>query len=93
MASYKPREIASSLLRKGFRPEEGGNHTKFHLVVDGRDSGVVTFLDRHEREYSDFRLHLIAKELGLRSGDLKKLIDCPLSYDGLVELLKQTGEL
>lgn len=83
----------SALRKKGFHAEEGRRHTKYHLRVDGAETGVVTFLDRHAGEYGDFLLAKVAKQLGLSRGELFDLVSCPLVYEKYVSILREKGLL
>lgn len=83
----------AALKAKGFRDEEGKRHTKYHLVIDGKDTGIVTFLDRHGGEYGDFLLTKVAHQLQLRRGELNELIECPLDYPSYVSLLRERNSI
>lgn len=87
------REIHNSLVKKGFRCEVGGSHQKYHLVVDEKDTGIVTLLSRSFDEYSDALLGRVARQLRLSRQEFTDLVTCKLEGTSYVSLLRERGLL
>jgi hypothetical protein len=86
------RTIRGALLKKGFA-EMKSHHIFFHLYVDGRKTNVMTFHSHGAHECNDYLLGRMAKELRLSRAHLDDLIDCSLSGEAYVQMLREMGEL
>lgn len=87
MVKIKTRKIDSALKEKGFISKER-DHTFYFLVVNGKKTRIRTKFSHGLKEYGDQLLSGVCKQLGLNSvGELKDLINCPMSGDQYVELL------
>jgi hypothetical protein len=94
VASRSASKIESALKSKGFHLDEHRHHRYLTLHVDGRSTTVRTRLSHGRGDYGDDLLSKMQKQLYLPwKRDLLDLIDCPLSGDGYVELLRQQGTL
>ena len=87
MATRKAREIKEGLTKKGFITVQG-DHTFLFLSVEGRKSSVRTKISHDQREYGDNLLSLVAKGLHISKKQLDDLLDCPLSYEDYLSILK-----
>lgn len=86
------REIATSLQQKGFKKKEN-DHVFFHLWIDGKKTSVYTKLSHGEKEVSDSLLGMMARQVKLNRRQFDNLIDCPLSAEDYIKLLKDSGHL
>ena len=92
MSTRKTKDIRKSLLLKGFQ-ETNTHHEMFWLYVGSRKTSVRTRISHSESEYSDRLLSQMAKQVGLSKAEFDDLIECPLSYDEYVQLLKSRGTI
>lgn len=92
MRPRKTRDIAGALKSKGFI-EKQSHHTFFALAVNGLRSGVRTKLSHGVREYGASLLHQIAQDLGLTNEELERLLDCPMSGQQYVDLMRLRGRV
>lgn len=91
MTVFRPREIAKSLHKKGFVPEER-DHTFYTFMLNGRLTHIRTKLSHGSRiEYGDNLLSIMSRQLHIKKNELKKLIDCPISKEDYIKLLKERG--
>ena len=84
--------VIENLQRKGFRKRQGGDKY-FHLYVDGKKTAVFTFVSHGEREIHDGLLGQMAKQTRLVKKEFLDLIDCPLTEEQYVRLLRERGHL
>lgn len=87
MATRKAREIKEGLTKKGFIAVQR-DHTYLFLCVEGRKSRVHTKISHGLSEYGDNLLSFVAKELHISKKQLADLLDCPLSYEEYLAMLK-----
>lgn len=91
MTVYRPREIAKSLHKKGFIPEER-DHIYYIFMLNGRLTHIRTKLSHgSQKEYGDSLLSIMSKQLHIKKIELEKLIDCPISKEDYIKLLKERG--
>ena len=90
MKSGKTRDIAAALLKKGFE-ERLTHHKIFYTRIDGKISGVHTFLSHGIKEYNADLLTKVRAQLHLSGKELDDLIHCPLSEENYVKLLIERG--
>jgi len=88
MASRKSREIKDSLIKKGFISEQR-DHTYLFLHVAGRKSSIHTKISHGIKEYGDTLLSFMSRQLQLSTKQLNDLLDCPLSYEDYLAILKE----
>lgn len=74
----KTKDIQSSLSKKGFAVDEGGNHTKLIFRHKKQTQAIMTILSRGQKEYDNNLLGMMARELKLTKKQLLGLIDCPI---------------
>lgn len=90
---YDARKVAASLQRKGFSPRQN-NHTFFDLVVNGKNAGIYTKISHGEREIGTPLAKKMQHQMKLpTSGDFRDFVECPMSADDYVALLRRTGYL
>jgi hypothetical protein len=91
--SIKTRKISSSLKSKGFEPTES-DHTFYWFYLEGLRTHIKTKISHGTNEYGDHLLSAMRKQLKLKSAlELKELINCPMSQERYIELLKERDEL
>jgi hypothetical protein len=89
----KVRAIGGSLLKKGFILLKDRDHHVFQLCVDGEKVGVRTRYSHGADEYGDGILKRMADQLMLTKPQLYALIDCQMSGEDYVRILRELGEL
>ena len=82
-------------MKKGFIAEDRRRHVQYHFYVDGRDTGAFTFVSKGSgrEEIGDSLLSAMARELGIRKGELEKLVDCSWTEADLRGELGRQGVL
>lgn len=85
-------DVAENLLRKGFRQRNGGDKY-YHLFVDGLKTPVFTFVSHGEKEIHDGLLGQMAKQTRLVKREFLELVDCPLTEEQYVQLLRERGHI
>jgi hypothetical protein len=95
MKPRKTRELNNTLLKKGFRIDDGKSHHRFfYLVVDGRKSAVYTYLSHGQDEYGKPLMAKLRKQLRFPDVEsAESFFDCPMTGDEYVDLLKKEGVL
>lgn len=95
MSKHKTRKIVASLTKKGFSPKRGkSKHIKYALFVEGKKTSVYTWISHGSDEYEDKILNAMRKELRLETNkELDDLIECPMSAEVLISLLKKRGAI
>ena len=88
----KARDVSAGLLGKGFRLREG-DHKFFHRHVEGKKTVVFTKISQGEREIADGLLGQMAKQVRLSKRDFLGLVDCPLSEEQYVAMLRELGHV
>lgn len=92
MAVYKTRIIDSALLEKGFK-KTNGRHVKYILYKNEEATPIYTFLSHGSKEYDDYLLGEMKKELCISKYQLTQLIECPLGKDELIRILTDKGKI
>jgi hypothetical protein len=90
------RMIEKSLPKKGFVEDEQAKHRYFHHEIDGKRTGFYTFVSRGSgyKTIDDSLFKCMKQQLGLdSSGQVRDLLQCPISGAEYVRLLKAKGRL
>ena len=87
-------KIRSMLLEKGFM-QKSGKHYYYYLFVNGKKSSVFTSLSHGPgyKEYSDELVSNVAHQMRLTKKELLQFVDCFLTYEKYIELLRQRDHL
>jgi hypothetical protein len=103
MTPRPTRIIRGALLKKGFAEEEYGDHKKLRLYVDGERTRIHTrytgrlryrTVNSHgARECDNYILGQMALHLRLSRAQLDDLVDCTMSAEEYVKLLRERGEI
>ena len=80
-------DLRSALSNKfGFAEASGAKHDKYRLEISGQYV-AHTVVSRSHREISDALLSVVARQLGVSSGDLRSMIQCTIDRAGYLALL------
>lgn len=96
MASIKSHKVASSLKKKGFLEQSWRKgHTFYHFMYLGKEYPIETHMSRgsHGEEIHDKLIKAMAEQLFLTRKEFEDLVECPLSKEMYVEILKKQGKL
>jgi predicted RNA binding protein YcfA (HicA-like mRNA interferase family) len=86
------KDVAQNLRRKGFKLDEGDHHF-YRLFVDGKNTGIRTKISHAEKEVHDGLLAQMAKQTKLVKKEFLELVDCPMTVDQYLKLLRERGHL
>lgn len=86
------KDVSSALERKGFERRESKD-AYFHLWVDGKKTPIFTKMSQGEREIHDGLLGAMARQVRLRKAQFDDLIECPLSKEDYVGILREEGHI
>ncbi len=92
MVARSTRQIRKALLRKGF-VEEQSHHIQFHFPHDGYVTDICTFLSHGSKDYGDALLAAMSRQLHLSKPELLQFIDCTMSGDDYLGLMRERGHL
>jgi len=88
----KAKDVSANLVRKGFQQHEG-DHAFFRLYVGGKKTRIGTKISHGEKEIHDGLLAQMARDAKLVKGEFLDLVDCPMSTEQYVRLLRERGHL
>ena len=86
------RDVSASLLRKGFQ-ERKGDHKFYHLFVGDKKTTIFTKISNGVKEIPDNNLSQMAKQVKLCNRDFRKLVDCPLTQEAYLEILRENKHI
>lgn len=88
------RDVDAALLRKGFVRKEGDHDFFIYYTMDGLKTRIHTKTSHGKSfDISDHLLSRMAKQVKLKSGEFRDLIDCPLSREEYERILRSNGPL
>jgi hypothetical protein len=93
MGTVEREQVVSALTSKGFVLEER-DHIFLFLRVDGRKTGIYTYVSRGKshRVLSDDILTFMKKQLRLDTKrQLLELVECPMDLAAYIALLRARG--
>ena len=82
-----PRKVKQNLLKKGFIEVQGTKHILYVFVYKGKKI-CETRMSRNNQDLNDYLIDQMQKQLYLDKRDFLGLIDCPLSEEDYIEILK-----
>lgn len=88
----KARDVIAGLARKGFRTKEN-DHTFLHLFVHDRKTAIYTKVSHGEKQIGDKLLGLMARQVQLSRREFLELVDCSLSQDEYLAILRAKGAI
>ena len=93
MKPFPAREVDAALLRKGFVKRQG-DHAYYHFKYRGCDVGVSTKISHGEKEIGPGLSKRMRAQMRLETNaDFERFVDCPLTFEEYVALLKRLGIL
>ncbi|MBA3974407.1 MAG: hypothetical protein C0504_09345 [Candidatus Solibacter sp.] len=92
MSSYRPREVASALQRKGFDRDKT-HHFMFWLVVNGKRTTIRTRYSHSDRQIEGGRIGQMSKQMKLSKHQFEDFVDCRLTGEAYAEMLIHAGEV
>jgi predicted RNA binding protein YcfA (HicA-like mRNA interferase family) len=85
----KPAKVvAAGLESKGFR-RENSKDVHYRLFVHGKKTIIYTMISHGEKEIHDGLLGTMARQVKLTRKQFNDLIECPLTIDQYIELLRK----
>ena len=92
--SFKPEQCRKAFRNKGFKEKKKSHHCYYYLEVDGLIRGIFTKISHTNRKSIGKTLFSqIAKDLGVSFSFLQDFIDCPATYEDLLDILRRDGKL
>lgn len=85
---FKDFEVKRSLTKKGFK-KEPEDHWYYVLYVDGKRTKVKTHTSHCGQDIGEHLINAMKKQLHLNKKEFADLINCPLSYEEYVSILRQ----
>lgn len=92
MRPRKPLDIEKALLKKGFIKESNSHHHYYYLIIDGKKSDLSTYLShgKSTKDYGSNLMSKIKKQLRFEDSNLaESFLDCPMSKEQYIEMLKK----
>ncbi|MCP4993038.1 MAG: hypothetical protein GY934_04515, partial [Gammaproteobacteria bacterium] len=89
-------KIQAALRKKGFVDEEAPHHHYLHHEIDGQRTGAYAYFSRGSayKDYGPKLLNSLKRTLKLDSkNQLELLVDCPLTAEKYIVILRQKGYL
>lgn len=90
MKPLKTDKIESSLVKKGFSAENG-DHKYYILYCNGKKTQIFTKVSHGKPEIGEPLLGKMAKQVRLSKKDFADLIECPLSKERYMQMMKDQG--
>lgn len=93
MASRKPRELREGLEKKGFTMSNV-KHKRYMLFVKGKKTGIWTEVSHGSKsEIGDPLLSIMARQVRLPKREFLNLIDCPMSQNDYLDILRTNNHI
>jgi len=84
-------KVRNALASKGFQ-RSNSKDEMYHFFVDGKKTAVWTKISHGEKEIHDGLLATMSrKQLRLSRGQFDQLVECPLSREAYLEILRKQG--
>jgi hypothetical protein len=93
MSPRDTRTIHGALTAKGFIHDPSGDHQAFQLYVGKKKMHINTHYSHGAKQCGDRILGLMARQLRLTGPLLREFIDCTLTGEGYLEILKGSGHI
>ena len=82
------RKASESLLKKGFVKVQGAKHVLYKFEYDGIVTEIQTFMSRNDQDIGDHLIGQMGKQLRIGKKEFLGPIDCPLSEEDYIKILK-----
>jgi predicted RNA binding protein YcfA (HicA-like mRNA interferase family) len=95
-STRKSKDIISVLKKKGFSLQPEKNHHQYYCLFDknGKKTHIQTYFSHGKKEYNKTLLSQVKKELKfLETSDFEDFMNCPMSYQMYLKMLKKNQEL
>jgi len=95
MKTRSSGDIISTLKKKGFvlNPDKG-SHKFFYLEVDGKKTGIFTFVSHGSKDYDKHLLSQIKKQLKFTENTkMDAFFECHMSGADYIDMLRKAGVL
>ena len=90
MPVIKSEKIKASLKKKGFE-QNNGDHQYYTLYHDGKKTQIFTKISHGKNEVGEPLLGMMSKQTRLSKKDFADLINCPLSKEKYLEMMRTQG--
>ena len=91
MTSFSDNKVRSSLTKKGFFLETT-HHKCFHFYNnEGKKTSIRTRVSHNGQDINDYLIIQMAKQTHLTKSQFIDLINCPLTKEMYIEILKKQG--
>ena len=81
------RKVRQNLLKKGFIEKQGTKHILYVFIHEEKRI-CETRMSRNDQDIDDYLIDQMKKQLFLDKQDFINLIDCPLSEEDYIKILK-----
>ncbi len=88
---FDAKKTLKSLKKKGFH-EYDGDHKFLDYFYEGKLI-LHTKISHGENELNDYLIAQMSRQCKLSKPDFADLINCPLSAEGFISKLKESGEI
>ena len=90
MTVFKDKKVRQSLEKKGFKNEPNKHHNYYYLYdLNGKRTAINTHTSRNGQDIDDYLIRQMSKQLKLSKDEFIDLINCPLSREMYISLLKE----
>ncbi len=88
------RDVESSLPKKGFERDASRDHIYFNHRYQGKYTGISTYVSHGAKSIGDPLIQQMKKQLHLNnSHQVVDLVNCPISSEEYIQILKTKGQL
>lgn len=79
-------------MKKGFKKEPGDHHY-FFLYVNNQRTSIQTHTSHNGQDISKHLFSQMRKQVHLSVDEFTDLIECPLTKEKYIEILKKNGDI
>ncbi|MDD3999911.1 MAG: type II toxin-antitoxin system HicA family toxin [Bacilli bacterium] len=84
----KPKQLISSLTKKGFQEFEGGNHKKYIFFNGKVKTGIIVEISHDGKDIRKAMSGIIKREMKLDSNNqLQDFYNCPMTKEQYTQIL------
>ena len=93
MAGVTSGKVERALTKKGFVREPGDHRFYFLYDEKGKRTSIRTKVSHNQQEINDYLINCMKKQLHLTKSEFLDLVNCPLSRENYLAVLKNSGVL
>jgi hypothetical protein len=95
MASIGGKKALQALLRKGFTEanNKSGDHIWLEFWHDGKLTRARTKFSHNGQDLDDFLIRMVSKQICLSKDEFKKYVECTISQQNYIDILKSKSFL